>query len=130
MIAKGRDVRTPPPIFHGDKHPMSKLTWDQVAEIRSLYESEQLSAKQLADRYDITPSNVGCVIHYQTWRDENSPDPIYPGSTKLTEDDVQSIRSEYATGNVLQRELAQRYNVSQSLISQILSHKRRTNVLV
>ena len=123
MKAKGRQIRTTPPIFHGEDHPMARLTWDQVDEMRSLYASGKRAAHELATIYGTPRTNVSLIIHWRSWRTEDSPPPEYPGRCKLTEDDRQTIRSEYATGEYLQRELAERFNVVPSRISTIVNHK-------
>lgn len=43
---------------------------------------------------------------------------------KLTEEQRQSIKNEYASGLVSQRELARKYNVSRRLISFVLDEKK------
>lgn len=47
------------------------------------------------------------------------------GMAKLTDADVSAIRSKYATGNILQRELAAEFGVAQSHVSMILAGKKR-----
>ena len=129
MIAKNRQVRTVPPIFHDENHPKSKLTWTQVNVMRSLYATGNYSVTELALKFGTTKSNAHLIIKWRAWRTEHSPPPEYPGRDKLTEDDVRAIRSEYASGNVLQRELADRYNVNPSLISQIVNRKRWAHII-
>lgn len=50
------------------------------------------------------------------------------GHAKLTEDDVRRIRAEYASGNIFQEELAERYGVSEGAISGILRRKNWKHV--
>lgn len=45
------------------------------------------------------------------------------GRSKLTEEQVLSIRKEYKTGNITQAELARKYNVSQATICQIVTRQ-------
>ena len=42
------------------------------------------------------------------------------GTRKLTDEDIQNMREEYATGTVMQKTIAERYGVSRPLVSQIL----------
>ena len=44
-------------------------------------------------------------------------------SAKLTEDDVRAIRSEYESGGIYQKALAQKYGVNDSQISRIITRK-------
>jgi len=46
------------------------------------------------------------------------------GQSKLTDDIVLAIRKEYASGTVLQRDLAERYSVSRCHVSDIVNRKR------
>lgn len=128
MISKGRQVLTEPPTFFGEDHPNAALTWEQVDEMRQLFATGQCSPAELASRYHITKANVGYIIHWRTWRKDDSPPPEYPGKTKLTESEVRAIRSAYASGKVLQRELAAKYNVQPSLISLIVNRKRWAHI--
>ena len=51
------------------------------------------------------------------------------GRAKLTEEEVVSIRSEYASGNILQGNLALKYSVSISTIERILSNRIWKHIL-
>lgn len=46
------------------------------------------------------------------------------GSSKLSENQIKIIRSEYKNGGIFQRELAARFGVLQNTISRILNYKR------
>jgi hypothetical protein len=50
------------------------------------------------------------------------------GKAKVTEDKVREIRAEYAAGNVLQSELAERHNIRPNTISEIVNRKTWTHV--
>lgn len=54
----------------------------------------------------------------KTWEEDNV-------SAKLTDDEVDQIRTEYESTNVTQSELADEYGVDQSLISLIANGHRR-----
>lgn len=128
MIAKGRQVRTTPPRHSGEDHPNARLTWKQVSEMRSLFATGTYSISELALQYGVTNANIGMIVHWRTWRTEDSPPPEHPGRNKLTEDDVRVILAEYASGKVLQRELARQFNVSRPLISAIVNKKRWSHI--
>lgn len=59
-IAKGRQGR-------GEGLPQSRLTEDQVREIRALY-SAGMSQRKIATRFGITQPNVGFICRRETWR--------------------------------------------------------------
>lgn len=127
MVHKGR-AKSSPPGLSGEDHPNAKLTWDQVNMIRASFETGNVTLQELAERFNVTKQTISYIVKWQTWRTKDSPPPSKPGRAKLTESDVLAIRSEYAAGKVLQRELAERYNVNGSLISMIVNRKRWTNV--
>jgi len=124
MISKGRDNYGVPPMLCGEDHPNAKLTWKQVDEIRLLFSTGEYSLSELSEQYLVTKTNISFIINWKTWRKDDSPQPKYPGRNKLTKSDVQAIRSKYATGKVLQRELAELHGVSAATISLITSGKR------
>ena len=127
-IAKGRAVYSHKPRASGEAHHNSKLTWAQVDEMRALYATGKHSIASLAARYNVTRANASFIVKWRTWRTKDSPAPEFPGRAKLTADDIRAIRSAYATGKVLQRELAAQYNVTGSLISTIVNRRRWTHI--
>lgn len=61
MVGKGRwGVRN---LRKGSTHPHSKLTEQQIFEIRSSKEKQVV----LADRYGVEPATIWKVIHNQSW---------------------------------------------------------------
>ena len=48
---------------------------------------------------------------------------IEHGNAKLTDEKVREIRKEYAAGGILQRELAEKYEISQRTVSAIITKK-------
>jgi hypothetical protein len=58
-------------IRGGETKGVSKLTWVQVNEIRSL-RSEGHSAKELSVLYKTTDSNIYNIVNYLSWKVENN----------------------------------------------------------
>lgn len=50
------------------------------------------------------------------------------GNSRLTEEQVRKIRSEWAKGKVFQWQLAKKYKVSQSQIGAIVTRKKWTHI--
>ena len=48
---------------------MTKLTREQVDEIRRLRNTTELSYRELAERYGVTKSNVMMILTNRTWKD-------------------------------------------------------------
>jgi group I intron endonuclease len=53
--------------IRGENHPRAKLTWDIVNNIRERYETTNISAKQLADKYGVSMKNIQSIIYRKSW---------------------------------------------------------------
>jgi len=54
----------------GEKHPMAKLTWAKVAEIRKLYSERNEnghSTYSLAALFGVTRTNIAYIVRNKTW---------------------------------------------------------------
>lgn len=67
MIRRGRSKA--PGLKH-EKHPRAKLTWDDVREIRRLYEAGEHSIRDLAGMWDISYAQTHRIVRYEQWREE------------------------------------------------------------
>ena len=63
MNAKGRD-RT----LRGDEDPKSKLTEEQVKQIRQLYKPYVVSQHALAVRFGVSRGAIEAIVHGENWR--------------------------------------------------------------
>ena len=61
-VNRGRSVS-------GEKVHTSKLTWDDVREIRSSYEAGGISYQQLATKYGVDKTNIACIVKHKTWKE-------------------------------------------------------------
>ena len=127
MTNKGRQVTGRWNSYSGEDHPMSKLTWDEVDEMRELYSSGSYTQVALADKFGVTHTSVCDIVHWQIWRKDDSPPPIYPGKYKLSEEQVKEIRSLYKTGKYFQREIGTMFGVNASYVSMLVNNRRRPN---
>jgi len=55
------------PNLSGSKNPKSKLTWDEVREIRSKYVPLDYSLSMLAREYSVSRSAIHKIICNKTW---------------------------------------------------------------
>lgn len=122
-MRKGRHRIASFPRPSGESHYKATLTWEQVREIRSLYTSSQNTLTELATMFDISIQSIFGIVNWLSWRTDNSPPRNRIGRTCLTKNQVRSIRAEYATGTVLQKELAEKYHVGEGHISNIVNYK-------
>ena len=51
----------------GEKHWRSKLTYENVSEIRSLWSSGAFTQSAIADRFRITQANVSWIVNNHGW---------------------------------------------------------------
>lgn len=51
----------------GEKHPLSKMTWEDVQEIRRLYAGGKTTQKELGEKYGISRRNIGHIVRNRTW---------------------------------------------------------------
>jgi len=126
----------------GEDHHQSKLTKNEVIEIRNKYATGNFTQEELANKYDIGRPEIGHIIRGEKWKGvggkmlskkerkklylKNRPDelPAKQGSnhhaTELDENDVADIREKYHNQNVYQKSLAKEYNVSRGNIGNIV----------
>jgi len=62
MLNKGRG--SAPPLFKGEDHSLSKLTENNVIEIRK---SKHMTHRQLAEKYNVSKKLIFNVIHKKAW---------------------------------------------------------------
>lgn len=76
---------------------------------------------------DCRPENLRWATHLENMADAFTHGTVARGArlpqTRLTEDAVRAIRTEYATGAVSQRQIGERYGVGQMAISDIVRGK-------
>ncbi len=115
----------------GVRHGMSKLTSEQVKDIRRRSDAGE-TQQSIADRYGITFQNVSSITLGKTWS-YPGVEPLPDGQTrhrrgaanpraKLTEADVKAIRAWHAKG-VSRKALARNFGVSESNIGYIIARK-------
>lgn len=59
-ILKGRDLR-------GEKHQNSKLTSDQIKEIREEYSHGNISMSKLGKKYSVCSAVIHDIVHRKSW---------------------------------------------------------------
>lgn len=64
---KGRGSKSNYPIFYGEKNPKSKLTKDQVIEIRNLHKNG-MKYSEIANLYPVSGENIRDICLFNTWK--------------------------------------------------------------
>lgn len=110
---------------HGATHGRSKLTEDQAKEIIN-YRINGVRNGELAEMYGVSKALISLILHGRIWTHLPRPDKYVPIPRKkqtpaawLTEEQVIEIRKMHKAG-WLQREIADRFEVSQTTISHII----------
>ena len=99
------------------KKPIGRET---ASEIRRLLLSEGMSRKELAEKFNIPRSSVDSVIRNDMYRDPDYSPPVR--KRKFTYAQVEGIRLRVSNG-VARKELADAFEVSTTLINQIVARK-------
>lgn len=112
-----------------------QLDSSQVIEIREIYTERKVTQEQLAQKYNVSTSIISRIMRNQayTWIDGfiEGKQPQLPGQLsrrKLTSSQVIELRQSYAVGQVYQKELAKKYNVSPSTIGEIIRGEKYAEV--
>ncbi len=74
---QSRDYCTPTHLRQGERnlapHPVRRLTWEDVDEIRTLYATGLFSHQKLAEKFCVGHTAICRVVTYQRWNPENDP---------------------------------------------------------
>ena len=116
----------------GEDHGGSKLTANDVVEIRERYAAGKASQNDLAKDYGIVQTQVGNIVRGEKWphiggpltkhgKGRNGSDTgVKGGNRKFDAKKVKQIRHEYNDTNKSQREMADEYGVSKTAIGKIV----------
>ena len=74
MRAKRRDSKPPVNVFHGEAHPMAKLSAHEVRSIRG-HRQSGLTVKTIAEMFGVSPSTIRRICSGQTWAVMNGKPP-------------------------------------------------------
>ncbi len=54
----------------GTNHGCAKLTWAEVAEIRSSYATRQFTQRELARRFNMSQTNIRRIVNGRIWKEQ------------------------------------------------------------
>ena len=125
-LAKNRVKRTGKRC--GEGCPFSKLTSEDVIEIRKAYDSKCETTTTLAARYGMDPSSIGDIVSGYTWKHVGGP--IRPRRIgKLRDDVVLSIFKESKMPGASQPKIAKRYGIHFNTVNKIARRLTHRSVL-
>lgn len=107
----------------GDKNWCSKLTWDDVKEIRMLWTTTDMSMNDISKRFGVW---VGKIVTNKQWFDPdyNPPNLNHKKRTfKLDKETANIMRNEHKNG-LSKEELATKYNMTISGIKSVIYNQR------
>lgn len=112
----------------GERSGTTKLTWEQVREIRTRYVSGGPRREELAIEYGLPFGTLCALLTGKTWIDPDYIPPTHKRGeeqrdAKLTDQKVRDIRARYAAGGVTQRALGDEYGVSDVAIRNVIHRK-------
>lgn len=55
-------------LRRGKDHHKTKLTEDQVKEIRRLHSEEKISTYELSYQFDVGQSNIWNIVNFKSWK--------------------------------------------------------------
>jgi len=113
--------------FRGEKNTNSKLTDEQVIEIRRNYIKYDLKVKDISNEYGICRRTVENLLTGKSYK--HLPYNMKRlKKFKLTDEQVIEIRKLYNTLEYTQKQLAELFKVSRSTIKDIVSYRTRKNL--
>lgn len=59
--------------LRGENNPHTKVTWEQVDEIRNIYANGQISCRKLGEKYGLSADGVHAIVSGRNWKPENDP---------------------------------------------------------
>jgi len=121
MVKKGRSAL-------GERNRATKLDSKSVAKIRA--NKKDLTAKELADKYEVSLSTIYSISSGSTWKhlpvNSNRINRSITTHAKVTEKDVLEIRARKSENQSI---LAEEYGISQSAVSGIVTGKTWKHLL-
>ncbi len=98
---------------------MTKLSKEQVDQIRELLKEGKLLHSEIASQFGVTRFRISAINNNRTWVEGEKGVKIAKNSrSKLTDDDVKKIRQLLKDG-IKQREIAEMFGVKPNTISGI-----------
>ena len=109
------------PMFGKKGNPKRKLTFEDAERARELYKTEKYTYTDVAEMFDL---NLSSMIRLLTNKSYRTSTKHNTQRRKLTMEQAQAIRAEYALGGVRQTELARKYGCTNTIIWLILQGKQ------
>ena len=112
--------------LRGEQVVTSKLTEKDVREIFKL-KKQYVSNIDIAEKFNLTKHHVSDILNGRMWGhldvDRSNIQKYSKSGKKLSDDDVRMIRSLVDQGKMMKKDIAEKFGVGRSTLSDILSGK-------
>ena len=85
------------PLIKRKKNKRNKLSADDAKEIRRLYTEQKMTAKQVAEQFNVSKSTIWGIVNNKRHKDET----YKKDGPKLTEEQIKEMAELYDTGTVM-----------------------------
>ena len=103
-----------------------KLSDQQIKEIINLYSCKNISQTQLSKQFNVSLTQIHRIVNGKSWGNEKRNAILT--KKNLTQDTITKIREMYLSGKYLQKEIADKFNISPNHVSRIILGKKWKNV--
>ena len=110
--------------IRGERHPDHKLKRSEVEEIRHRYADGDVTHQDLSDIYGVSKARIGQITRGDCWPGAGG---AITNRRKLSPEDAERIREMYASGDYLQREIGEQYDLKACEVSAIVNGQRWKN---
>jgi hypothetical protein len=118
MVERNRSLK-------GSSSPQAKLTEEDVLQIRR--KAKNTHYKEIAQEYSVNEYTIRMIIYGKIWKhvegEITPPIPHGRQNIKVTKQEADKIKLEYALLNISQAKLAKKYNISQTTIWRVINEK-------
>jgi len=108
----------------GEGHHNSKLTEQDVINLRNEFSSGNISMNKLAQKFEVSAGQIRRIVTGKRWKYLTGGKSLSTkyGAAKLTEDEVVEIREKYASGETIDN-LITNYSISRTAITRIVKRE-------
>jgi len=109
----------------GEAHHNSKLTEQDILEIRKMYSQGNISSEKIAEQFPVTGTQIRKILLGKRWKylTGGASIKIKSGAAKLFEEQVLEIRERHIQGETDLKKLAKEYHVVVDTIRRIINRK-------
>lgn len=108
-------------IHDASREATRRLSDKQIQEIKILIKAPDASNSKIAALYGVGTTLISEIKNFKRWRNED--DPVYVKNKTLTLEDASKIRNMYSTGKYTQKEVAEKFQITDSNVEAIIVNR-------